>query len=177
MASGKTELQLRSGEILKMVWEAVIGLEVHVQLATNSKIFSGASNEYGAPANENTCEIDLGLPGVLPVLNEKAVEMAVRFGCAISAEINEISIFDRKNYFYPDLPKGYQISQFEDPIVGKGSITIEDEAGAKKIIGITRAHLEEDAGKSVHDLVEGRTAVDLNRTGTCLLYTSDAADE
>ena len=93
MASGKTELQLRSGEILKMVWEAVIGLEVHVQLATNSKIFSGARNEYGAPANENTCEIDLGLPGALPVLNEKAVEMAVRFGCAISAEINEISIF------------------------------------------------------------------------------------
>ena len=169
MASDKTELELRSGEILKMAWEAVIGLEVHVQLATDSKIFSGASNEYGAPPNQNTCEIDLGLPGALPVLNEKAVEMAVRFGCAISAEINEISIFDRKNYFYPDLPKGYQISQFENPIVGKGSITIEDEAGARKIIGITRAHLEEDAGKSVHDLVEGRTAVDLNRTGTPLL--------
>ena len=169
MASDKTELELRSGEILKMAWEAVIGLEVHVQLATNSKIFSGASNEYGAPPNENTCEIDLGLPGALPVLNEKAVEMAVRFGCAISAEINEISIFDRKNYFYPDLPKGYQISQFENPIIGRGSITIEDEAGARKIIGITRAHLEEDAGKSVHDLVEGRTAVDLNRTGTPLL--------
>ena len=169
MASGKTTLQLRSGEILKMEWETVIGLEVHVQLATTSKIFSGASNEYGALANENTCEIDLGLPGSLPVLNEKAVEMAVKFGCAISAEINEISIFDRKNYFYPDLPKGYQISQFENPIVGRGSIKIKDDAGATKIIGITRAHLEEDAGKSIHDLFQGRTAVDLNRTGTPLL--------
>ena len=138
MASDKTELELRSGELLKMAWEAVIGLEVHVQLATNSKIFSGASNEYGAPPNENTCEIGSRTWWVLPVLNEKAVEMAVRFGCAISAEINEISIFDRKNYFYPDLPKGYQISQFENPIVGKGSITIEDEAGARKIIGVIR---------------------------------------
>ena len=151
-----------------MEWEAVIGLEVHVQLATTSKIFSGASNEYGALANENTCEIDLGLPGSLPVLNEKAVEMAVKFGCAISAEINEISIFDRKNYFYPDLPQGYQISQFKDPIVGEGSVEIEIE-GTTKIIGIERLHLEQDAGKSLHDQDPNLTFVDLNRSGIALM--------
>jgi aspartyl-tRNA(Asn)/glutamyl-tRNA(Gln) amidotransferase subunit B len=152
-----------------MSWEAVIGLEIHVQLATQSKIFSGASTTYGASPNAQACNIDLGLPGVLPVLNEKAVELAVRFGLAIGAQINQYSIFDRKNYFYADLPKGYQISQFETPIVGEGTITITPENGRSRTIGITRAHLEEDAGKSVHDLYPGMTAVDLNRTGTPLL--------
>ena len=152
-----------------MNWEAVIGLEVHVQLATKSKIFSGASTAYGASPNAQACNIDLGLPGVLPVLNEKAVEMAVRFGLAIGAQINRYSIFDRKNYFYADLPKGYQISQFETPVVGEGAITITPENGKPRRVGITRAHLEEDAGKSVHDLYPGMTAVDLNRAGTPLL--------
>ena len=152
-----------------MSWEAVIGLEIHVQLATQSKIFSGASTTYGASPNAQACNIDLGLPGVLPVLNERAVELAVRFGLAIGAQINQYSIFDRKNYFYADLPKGYQISQFETPIVGEGTITITPENGLSRAIGITRAHLEEDAGKSVHDLYPGMTAVDLNRTGTPLL--------
>ena len=152
-----------------MSWEAVIGLEIHVQLATQSKIFSGASTTYGASPNAQACNIDLGLPGVLPVLNERAVELAVRFGLAIGAQINQYSIFDRKNYFYADLPKGYQISQFETPIVGEGTITIAPENGRSRTIGITRAHLEEDAGKSVHDLYPGMTAVDLNRTGTPLL--------
>ena len=152
-----------------MSWEAVIGLEIHVQLATQSKIFSGASTTYGASPNAQACNIDLGLPGVLPVLNERAVELAVRFGLAIDAQINQYSIFDRKNYFYADLPKGYQISQFETPIVGEGTITITPENGRSRTIGITRAHLEEDAGKSVHDLYPGMTAVDLNRTGTPLL--------
>ena len=152
-----------------MIWEAVIGLEIHVQLATQSKIFSGASTTYGASPNAQACNIDLGLPGVLPVLNERAVELAVRFGLAIGAQINQYSIFDRKNYFYADLPKGYQISQFETPIVGEGTITITPENGRSRTIGITRAHLEEDAGKSVHDLYPGMTAVDLNRTGTPLL--------
>ena len=152
-----------------MSWEAVIGLEIHVQLATQSKIFSGASTAYGASPNAQACNIDLGLPGVLPVLNERAVELAVRFGLAIGAQINQHSIFDRKNYFYADLPKGYQISQFETPIVGQGTITITPENGRSRTVGITRAHLEEDAGKSVHDLYPGMTAVDLNRTGTPLL--------
>ncbi len=152
-----------------MSWEAVIGLEIHVQLATQSKIFSGASTTYGASPNAQACNIDLGLPGVLPVLNERAVELAVRFGLAIGAQINQYSIFDRKNYFYADLPKGYQISQFETPIVGEGRITITPENGRSRTVGITRAHLEEDAGKSVHDLYPGMTAIDLNRTGTPLL--------
>ena len=152
-----------------MSWEAVIGLEIHVQLATQSKIFSGASTAYGASPNAQACNIDLGLPGVLPVLNERAVELAVRFGLAIGAQNNQHSIFDRKNYFYADLPKGYQISQFETPIVGQGTITITPENGRSRTVGITRAHLEEDAGKSVHDLYPGMTAVDLNRTGTPLL--------
>ena len=141
-----------------MSWEAVIGLEIHVQLATRSKIFSGASIAYGAAPNAQACNIDLGLPGVLPVLNERAVEMAVRFGLAIGAQINLHSIFDRKNYFYADLPKGYQISQFETPIVGQGSITITPESGSPQTVGITRAHLEDDAGKSIHDLYSGQTA-------------------
>ncbi len=152
-----------------MQWEPVIGLELHVQLATSSKIFSGASTAFGAAPNEQACAVDLGLPGVLPVLNENAVKMAVKFGLAIGAQINLHSIFDRKNYFYPDLPKGYQISQFETPIVGAGSITLEQEDGNNLRIGITRAHLEEDAGKSIHDLFPNQTGIDLNRTGTPLL--------
>jgi len=157
-------------------WEAVIGLEIHVQLATQSKIFSGASTAYGAAPNAQACNIDLGLPGVLPVLNERAVEMAVRFGLAIGAQINLHSIFDRKNYFYADLPTGYQISQFETPIVGAGSITITPESGQPRTVGITRAHLEEDAGKSIHDLFSGQTAIDLNRTGTPLLEVVSEPD-
>ena len=152
-----------------MSWQPVIGLEIHVQLATQSKIFSGADNEYGGRPNDKACAIDLGLPGVLPVLNENAVKMAIKFGLAIGAEINNISIFDRKNYFYPDLPKGYQISQFETPIVGNGEIQFDGTKGKKTKVRITRAHLEEDAGKSTHDLFESDTAIDLNRTGTPLL--------
>ncbi|MEQ9451382.1 MAG: Asp-tRNA(Asn)/Glu-tRNA(Gln) amidotransferase subunit GatB [Pseudomonadales bacterium] len=152
-----------------MQWEPVIGLEIHVQLATASKIFSGASTAFGAAPNSQACAVDLGLPGVLPVLNEQAVVMAIRFGLAVGAEINRHSVFDRKNYFYPDLPKGYQISQFETPIVGRGEIEVIMDDGSVVPIGITRAHLEEDAGKSVHDLFPGQTAIDLNRTGTPLL--------
>lgn len=152
-----------------MSWETVIGLEIHTQLATNSKIFSNAPTMYGAEPNTQACEVDLGLPGVLPVLNEKVIEMAVLFGLAIGAEIPERSVFARKNYFYPDLPKGYQISQFELPIVAKGAITITLEDGQEKIIGVTRAHLEEDAGKSVHDAFPGASGIDLNRAGTPLL--------
>ncbi|WP_316366738.1 Asp-tRNA(Asn)/Glu-tRNA(Gln) amidotransferase subunit GatB [Candidatus Thiodiazotropha sp. CDECU1] len=152
-----------------MQWETVIGLEIHTQLATRSKIFSGASTAYGADPNTQACIIDLGFPGVLPVLNETAVDMALKFGIAVNAEIAPRSIFARKNYFYPDLPKGYQISQFELPIVGKGSIGIDLEDGAHKVIGITRAHLEEDAGKSLHEDFHGLSGIDLNRTGTPLL--------
>lgn len=159
-----------------MNWEPVIGLEIHVQLATNSKIFSGASTNFGAEPNAQACPVDLGLPGVLPVLNEKAVIMALKFGLAIEAEINLDSIFDRKNYFYPDLPKGYQISQFETPIVGQGKITLTLDDGTERQIGITRAHLEEDAGKSVHDLFPGQTGIDLNRTGTPLLEVVSEPD-
>jgi aspartyl-tRNA(Asn)/glutamyl-tRNA(Gln) amidotransferase subunit B len=149
-------------------WEAVIGLEIHTQLATRSKIFSAAATAYGAEPNSQACAVDLGLPGVLPVLNEEAVRMAVTFGLAIDAEIAPHSIFARKNYFYPDLPKGYQISQFELPIVGKGYLDIEVD-GVKKRVGITRAHLEEDAGKSLHEDYQGLTGIDLNRAGTPLL--------
>jgi aspartyl-tRNA(Asn)/glutamyl-tRNA(Gln) amidotransferase subunit B len=159
-----------------MPWESVIGLEIHVQLATESKIFSGASTAFGATPNAQACAVDLGLPGVLPVLNEQAVAMAVKFGVAIGAEINHRSIFDRKNYFYPDLPKGYQISQFETPIVGKGELTVQLDDGTERKVGITRAHLEEDAGKSVHDLFPGQTAIDLNRTGTPLLEVVSEPD-
>ena len=150
-------------------WETVIGLEIHAQLATSSKIFSGASTAFGAEPNTQACAVDLGFPGVLPVLNGEVVNMAVKFGVAIGAEITPISVFARKNYFYPDLPKGYQISQFELPIVGKGQLSISPEEGVSKIIGITRAHLEEDAGKSVHDEFPHQTGIDLNRAGTPLL--------
>ncbi|MDA0678932.1 MAG: Asp-tRNA(Asn)/Glu-tRNA(Gln) amidotransferase subunit GatB [Proteobacteria bacterium] len=150
-------------------WEVVIGLEVHTQLATNSKIFSGASTAYGAAPNTQACLVDLGYPGVLPVLNAEVVRMAVKFGLAVNAKVASRSIFARKNYFYPDLPKGYQISQYELPIVGHGELFILDDNGNEKRIGITRAHLEEDAGKSVHEGFGEHSGIDLNRAGTPLL--------
>jgi aspartyl-tRNA(Asn)/glutamyl-tRNA(Gln) amidotransferase subunit B len=157
-----------------MEWEVVIGLETHTQLKTNTKIFSGASIQYGAEPNTQADEVSTALPGVLPVLNKHAVECAIKFGLAINAEIAPRSVFARKNYFYPDLPKGYQISQFELPVVGKGAITIQvpvnkNTEAYEKVINITRAHLEEDAGKSVHGAVEGMSGIDLNRAGTPLL--------
>ncbi len=151
-----------------MEWETVIGLEIHAQLATKSKIFSGASTAYGAEPNTQACAVDLGLPGVLPVLNEQAMHLALRFGVAIGAEIAPYSVFSRKNYFYPDLPKGYQISQFELPVVGQGVLEIDID-GETKRIGVTRAHLEEDAGKSLHEDFQGLSGIDLNRAGTPLL--------
>lgn len=149
-------------------WEPVIGLEVHIQLATRSKIFSGASTEFGAKPNSQACLIDVALPGVLPVCNVEAVRMAVKFGLAIGADINRKSIFARKNYFYPDLPKGYQISQYEIPVVVGGTIDTMVE-GSVRTVGVTRAHLEEDAGKSLHDQFPTATGIDLNRAGTPLL--------
>ena len=150
------------------MWDPVIGLEIHVQLKTQSKIFSAASTDFGADQNTQACAIDLGMPGVLPVLNEQAVKMAIKFGLAIGANISDNSIFARKNYFYPDLPKGYQISQYETPIVEGGSIDIMVDKNIKTI-NITRAHLEEDAGKSIHDIYSNETAIDLNRAGTPLI--------
>ena len=150
-------------------WEVVIGLEIHAQLAAQSKIFSGASTAFGGEPNTQACLVDLAYPGTLPVLNEKAIEMAVRFGLAVDADIASRSIFARKNYFYPDLPKGYQISQLDLPIVKGGKMSILDDSGNEKIIGITRAHLEEDAGKSIHDEFENASGIDLNRAGTPLL--------
>jgi len=150
-------------------WETVIGLEIHTQLATRSKIFSGASTAYGAEPNTQACLIDLGYPGVLPVLNEEVVRMACKFGLAVGATIAPRSVFARKNYFYPDLPKGYQISQYELPIVVGGEMMINDDEGAPKRIRITRAHLEEDAGKSIHEGLDGSSGIDLNRAGTPLL--------
>ena len=152
-----------------MKWETVIGLEIHVQLACKSKIFSSSSTKYGMSQNTQASLVDLGYPGVLPVLNQQAVIMAIKFGLAVDAEIAEKSIFARKNYFYPDLPKGYQISQYELPIVFNGSIEIPIDNNDMKTIRITRAHLEEDAGKSIHDKFDNATAVDLNRAGTPLL--------
>jgi len=152
-----------------MEWETVIGLEIHAQLATNSKIFSGSSTEFGAEPNTQASLIDLGMPGVLPVLNKEVVVMAAKFGLATNSTVAKHSVFARKNYFYPDLPKGYQISQYEHPIVHDGHIDIELEDGSTKRIGITRAHLEEDAGKSLHEDFHGMTGIDLNRAGTPLL--------
>jgi aspartyl-tRNA(Asn)/glutamyl-tRNA(Gln) amidotransferase subunit B len=155
-----------------MEWEVVIGLETHTQLQTKTKIFSGASTEFGSEPNTQACVVSLAMPGVLPVLNKEAVKCAIKFGLAVNAEIAPRSVFARKNYFYPDLPKGYQISQYELPVVGKGSMTIQVGAGDKayeKVINITRAHLEEDAGKSVHGAQEGMSGIDLNRAGTPLL--------
>ncbi len=152
-----------------MEWETVIGLEVHVQLLTKSKLFSGASIAYGAEPNTQACAIDLGMPGVLPVLNQEAVKMAAKLGVSINATVNTRSVFARKNYFYPDLPKGYQISQYELPIVSNGYLDIVLENGEIKKIGITRAHLEEDAGKSLHEAMPNTSGIDLNRAGTPLL--------
>ncbi|MEH6576350.1 MAG: Asp-tRNA(Asn)/Glu-tRNA(Gln) amidotransferase subunit GatB [Amphritea sp.] len=152
-----------------MEWEAVIGLEIHAQLATKSKIFSGASTAFGAEPNTQACAVDLALPGTLPVFNAEALRMAVMFGLAIDAEIGHTSVFDRKNYFYPDLPKGYQTSQLFHPIVGMGHLEIELEDGTTKQVGVTRAHLEEDAGKSLHEEFPSMTGIDLNRAGTPLL--------
>ena len=151
-----------------MSWESVIGLEVHVQLNTHSKIFSGSSTTFGAAANSQASLLDLGMPGVLPVLNAQAVRAALRFGLGIHAQINRRSVFARKNYFYPDLPKGYQISQYEDPVVGPGYLDIQIDNETRRI-RITRAHLEEDAGKSLHEDFGGMTGIDLNRAGTPLL--------
>ncbi|HET7650182.1 MAG TPA: Asp-tRNA(Asn)/Glu-tRNA(Gln) amidotransferase subunit GatB [Gammaproteobacteria bacterium] len=152
-----------------MEWETVIGLEIHAQLATRSKIFSGAATAFGAAPNTQACLVDLGYPGVLPVLNREAVRMAVKFGLAIGATVAPRSVFARKNYFYPDLPKGYQISQYELPVVSQGHVEIELDDGTSKRIGVTRAHLEEDAGKSLHEDFHGLTGIDLNRAGTPLL--------
>ena len=155
-----------------MTWEVVIGLETHTQLSTASKIFSGASTAFGAAPNTQASAVDIALPGVLPVLNRGAVERAIRFGLAVGGTINKRSVFARKNYFYPDLPKGYQISQYEIPVVQGGSITIATKNG-EKTVHLTRAHLEEDAGKSLHEygaqLSHGVTGIDLNRAGTPLL--------
>ena len=158
-----------------MDWETVIGLEVHVQLNTQSKIFSGAATRYGAKPNTQACAVDIALPGVLPVMNREAALKAVKLGIAVEGDINHRSVFARKNYFYPDLPKGYQISQFEIPIVAGGHIMI-DTAGGEKRIGITRAHLEEDAGKSLHEDFHGMTGIDLNRAGTPLLEVVSEPD-
>jgi len=152
-----------------MEWEVVIGLEIHVQLNTDSKIFSSAATAYGAQPNTQACAVSIALPGVLPVLNKEAVKKAIQFGLAVEANIAEQSIFDRKNYFYPDLPKGYQISQLDYPIVEHGHLEITLEDGSSKVIGITRAHLEEDAGKSLHEDFDGMTGIDLNRAGTPLI--------
>src|SRR3970040_1169981 len=151
-----------------MAWEIVVGIETHAQLATKSKIFSGASTAFGAPPNTQACAVDVALPGVLPVLNKGAVERAIRFGLAVGASIRSRSVFARKNYFYPDLPKGYQISQYEMPVVEGGAIRIVN-AGGEKTVRLTRAHLEEDAGKSLHEDFHGMTGIDLNRAGTPLL--------
>ncbi|MEQ9800051.1 MAG: Asp-tRNA(Asn)/Glu-tRNA(Gln) amidotransferase GatCAB subunit B, partial [Salinisphaeraceae bacterium] len=154
-----------------MSWEAVIGLEIHIQLSTQSKIFSGASTAYGADPNRQACAIDLGMPGVLPVINQEVIRRAVMFGLAINAEIAPRSVFARKHYFYPDLPKGYQTSQFDLPITETGGLDIALEDGQPKRVRITRAHLEEDAGKSLHDEsgAGGDSVIDLNRAGTPLL--------
>jgi aspartyl-tRNA(Asn)/glutamyl-tRNA(Gln) amidotransferase subunit B len=157
-------IQGRTGE-----WELVIGLEVHAQAITEAKLFSGASAGFGAEANTHVSPVDAAMPGMLPVINEHAVEQAVRTGLGLKAEINRVSVFDRKNYFYPDLPQGYQISQFSQPVVGKGEIVLDMENGESRTVGITRIHLEQDAGKSVHDRDPGHTLVDLNRAGVPLM--------
>jgi aspartyl-tRNA(Asn)/glutamyl-tRNA(Gln) amidotransferase subunit B len=151
-----------------MSWEVIVGIETHAQLRTKTKIFSGASTAFGAPPNTQACAVDIALPGVLPVLNRAALEHAIRFGLAVGATINRRSVFARKNYFYPDLPKGYQISQYERPVVQGGSLKIFAN-NSEKVIRLTRAHLEEDAGKSLHEDFHGMTGIDLNRAGTPLL--------
>ena len=150
-------------------WEVVIGLEVHAQVSSKSKLFSGASAEYGAGPNENVSLVDAAMPGMLPVINKYCVEQAIRTGLGLNAKINTWSRFDRKNYFYPDLPQGYQISQYKDPIVGEGEIEVEVDSGETITVGIERLHLEQDAGKSIHDLAPGESYVDLNRSGVALM--------
>ena len=150
-------------------WEIVIGMEVHAQVIANSKLFSGAATTFGAAPNEQVSLVDAAMPGMLPVLNEKCVEQAVRTGLGLNAEVNEVSVFARKNYFYPDLPQGYQISQYDQPIIGKGEIEIDLADGSTKVIGITRLHLEQDAGKSIHDQHPSKSFVDLNRSGCALM--------
>lgn len=152
-----------------MQWETVIGLEIHVQLATKTKIFSGASTAFGAEPNTQACAVDLGLPGILPVVNEEAINMAIKFGLGIGAEINKVNVFERKNYFYPDLPKGYQTTQLDKPIVGVGHVDITLTDGTTKAVRIHHAHLEEDAGKSLHEDFHGMSGIDLNRAGTPLI--------
>ncbi|MHB8250604.1 Asp-tRNA(Asn)/Glu-tRNA(Gln) amidotransferase subunit GatB [Acidithiobacillus ferruginosus] len=154
---------------MNMDWEVVIGLEVHAQLNTTTKIFCGCPTAFGAEPNLHTCPVCLAMPGALPVLNGAAVDKAIALGLAIGAELNRHSIFARKNYFYPDLPKGYQISQYELPVVGKGALTVQLPDGGEKVVGVTRAHLEEDAGKSLHEAFIGQSGIDLNRAGTPLL--------
>ena len=150
-------------------WEVVIGMEIHAQVTARSKLFSGAATEFGAPPNSQVSLVDAAMPGMLPVINERCIEQAIRTGLGLGAEINRISVFDRKNYFYPDLPQGYQISQFSNPIVGRGRVEITLEDGSSRAIGITRLHLEQDAGKSMHDQDPRRTFVDLNRAGVALM--------
>lgn len=162
-------LKPRRDSNMSTTWETVIGLEVHVQLLTKSKLFSGAPIAYGAEPNTQACAIDLGMPGVLPVLNQEAVKMAAKLGVSINATVNTRSVFARKNYFYPDLPKGYQISQYDLPIVSHGHLNIILDDGSMKTIGVTRAHLEEDAGKSLHEAMPNASGIDLNRAGTPLL--------
>ena len=164
-----TQTQKQPKSLLIDGWEVVIGIEIHTQLATQSKIFSGSSTEFGQDPNTQASLVDLAMPGVLPVLNKEVVDLAIRFGLGIDAYIDQASVFARKNYFYPDSPKGYQISQMDNPIVGLGHIDIQLEDGTVKRIGVTRAHLEEDAGKSIHDQFEGMSGIDLNRAGTPLL--------
>ncbi len=163
------QAQKKAKSLLIDGWEVVIGIEIHTQLNTHSKIFSGASTTFGQDPNTQASLVDLAMPGVLPVLNKEVVDLAIRFGLGIDAYIDKASIFARKNYFYPDSPKGYQISQMDNPIVGLGHIDIQLEDGSIKRIGVTRAHLEEDAGKSIHDQFDGMTGIDLNRAGTPLL--------
>ncbi|MGE0754086.1 MAG: Asp-tRNA(Asn)/Glu-tRNA(Gln) amidotransferase subunit GatB, partial [Alphaproteobacteria bacterium] len=150
-------------------WEMVIGLEIHAQVTSNSKLFSGAPTAFGAEANDNVSFIDAGMPGMLPVINKESIRQAVRTGLAINAQINLKSVFDRKNYFYPDLPQGYQISQFLDPIVGKGEVLLDMPDGSVKRVGVTRIHLEQDAGKSLHEYAPDKSFIDLNRAGVTLM--------
>src|SRR6201994_1826431 len=150
-------------------WEVVIGLEVHAQVTSNSKLFSGASTEFGGEPNSHVSLVDAAMPGMLPVINEECVRQAVKTGLGLKAQINRRSVFDRKNYFYPDLPQGYQISQFLDPIVGKGTLVIDMPDGEVREIGITRLHLEQDAGKSLHEQSPKYSFIDLNRAGIALM--------
>ena len=165
------EKKIKPGQIQgkKNLWEMVIGLEIHAQVSSSSKLFSGASTEFGKLANENVSLVDAAMPGMLPVINEHCIKQAVKSGHALNAKINRFSVFDRKNYFYADLPQGYQISQYKNPIVGEGSIKINDYENNEKTIGIERLHLEQDAGKSLHDQHPSKSFIDLNRTGVALM--------